>query len=235
MYDSETGLYYLESRYYNPELSRFISADDVLYLGINETLLSYNLFAYCENNPISLYDSDGHAAINVLFAAVGAIAGWALGDYVAKKLGYRSGWKYWAIRSGVVVGGAVIGWFAGSLLTKILSGYLKSNPAMVFKLANRLGKSKFYSALKFLGINPFSLATNSSKFVAIARLLNSKAITLSYEWAIKLYNKAKAFGYSIELDKPHGGYSWHIHINRLSNLHIQITKKAWDYLKKLLG
>ena len=58
-YDQETGLYYLQSRYYDPEIGRFINADDVAYLGVSSTPLGYNLFTYCENNPIDRIDLDG--------------------------------------------------------------------------------------------------------------------------------------------------------------------------------
>lgn len=54
-YDTETGLYYLQSRYYNPEMGRFINADGI----INSGLLSSNLFAYCINNPIAFSDPSG--------------------------------------------------------------------------------------------------------------------------------------------------------------------------------
>lgn len=238
VYDAETNLYYLQSRYYDAEIGRFVNGDDTDFLGATGTLFSYNLFAYCENNPVNMIDLDGHAAINVVFAIVGGIVGWKLGDYVAKKLGYNSGTKYWAIRAGVAVGGAVIGWFSASILTKILAGYLKSNSAVIFKLVSKLGPSKFHSIMKFLGINPFSLAANGSKFIALARLYNSSKITLAYNWAVSLYKKAISLGYKISLDKPHGGYGWHIHLNgdngKLSNIHIQITKAAWDYLSKLI-
>lgn len=66
--------------------------------------------------------------LNIICAAIGGLIGWAFGDYVAKSLGYKSGWKYWAIRAGVVIGGAVIGWFAGSLISSVISKYLVSNP-----------------------------------------------------------------------------------------------------------
>ena len=59
-YDSETGFYYLQSRYYDPEIGRFISMDDVSYLGADGTVLSYNSFAYCGNNPVNLSDLDGN-------------------------------------------------------------------------------------------------------------------------------------------------------------------------------
>ena len=50
-YDSYTDLYYLQSRYYDPETGRFINADDTNYLNATGTVLSCNLFAYCENDP----------------------------------------------------------------------------------------------------------------------------------------------------------------------------------------
>ncbi len=233
-YDVETGFYYVSSRYYDPEVVRFISPDDVDYLGFSGTVLSYNMYAYCENNPVNMIDADGHAAIHFAFAAIGGLAGWKLGDYVAKKLGYRSGKKYWAIRAGVTIGSAVIGWFSARLMTQILTGYLRSNPSLIFKMSSKWGVSKFNSVVSFLGINPFNLSMNSSKFIGIARLYNSKSVTLGYSWAVSLYNKAKSLGFKVMLDKPHGGYGWHIHLSgsngKLSNLHIQISKAAWKYL-----
>ncbi len=50
----------MQSRYYNPELGRFISADDPAYLGANGGISAYNLFAYCGNNPYRItYGSSG--------------------------------------------------------------------------------------------------------------------------------------------------------------------------------
>jgi RHS repeat-associated protein len=59
-FDVETGFYYLNSRYYDPETGRFINADDISYLD-PETLNGLNLFAYCGNNPVMALDPDGHA------------------------------------------------------------------------------------------------------------------------------------------------------------------------------
>ncbi len=58
-YDNETGYYYLQSRYYDPELCRFISADSFEYIDV-DTPMSVNAYAYCENNPINFSDSTGH-------------------------------------------------------------------------------------------------------------------------------------------------------------------------------
>jgi len=57
-YDVETGLYYLQSRYYDPEIGRFINADGQLNLGSH--MLGANLFVYCVNNPVNLIDLDGN-------------------------------------------------------------------------------------------------------------------------------------------------------------------------------
>ena len=55
--DTETGLYYLQSRYYNPGWGRFINAD--AYLSTGQGFNGHNMFAYCGNNPISRYDVGG--------------------------------------------------------------------------------------------------------------------------------------------------------------------------------
>ena len=57
-YDSETGLYYLQSRYYNPQWGRFINAD--AYASTGQGLLGNNMFAYCGNNPVMRQDSEGN-------------------------------------------------------------------------------------------------------------------------------------------------------------------------------
>ena len=57
VYDSETGLYYLQSRYYDPEICRFINADG--YASTGQGLLGGNVFAYCLNNPTYATDRNG--------------------------------------------------------------------------------------------------------------------------------------------------------------------------------
>ena len=58
-YDSETGFYYLQSRYYDPANRRFINADS--YISTNSIdMISYNMFAYCGNNPVIHFDPSGH-------------------------------------------------------------------------------------------------------------------------------------------------------------------------------
>ena len=78
VYDNESSLYYLQSRYYDPALGRFINADSLITTG--DGILGNNMFAYCLNNPIAYYDHSGKDP--VLFAAAGAaVAGGALSLY----------------------------------------------------------------------------------------------------------------------------------------------------------
>ena len=72
-YDSDLYLYYLESRYYDPVACRFISPDDLSYLGANGDLNSYNLYAYCSNDPINYVDPSGHEIIFATLATCGIV------------------------------------------------------------------------------------------------------------------------------------------------------------------
>ena len=81
-YDEETGMYYLKSRYYQPEICRFISADTTDVLEIQEDFDDLNLYTYCNNNPINWEDPDvtnalelGYVALTVLVFTYVYIAG----------------------------------------------------------------------------------------------------------------------------------------------------------------
>ena len=72
-YDTETSLYYLQSRYYDPEVGRFINADAFASTDISSPL-STNMFAYCENNPVTNLDSDGESP-TLAIMAIGGLVG----------------------------------------------------------------------------------------------------------------------------------------------------------------
>ena len=110
-YDEETGLYYLNSRYYDPETGRFISPDSLKYLE-PETCNGLNLYAYCGNNPVMFVDPTGHSLLAFIFAAL-LIAGGITGGIIMGKNAYDSGKNGWetakAAILGVTIGVAVVG------------------------------------------------------------------------------------------------------------------------------
>ena len=64
VYDEATGWYYLQSRYYDPEVGRFLNADALLSTG--QGVLGYNMYAYCLNNPVNMADSNGLCSVFVI-------------------------------------------------------------------------------------------------------------------------------------------------------------------------
>ena len=78
-HDSETGFYYLQSRYYDPAMHRFINADS--YASTGQGFIGTNMFAYCHNSPVAFYDTEGNMATEATIAAtnwwnpIGWIAG----------------------------------------------------------------------------------------------------------------------------------------------------------------
>ena len=60
-YDTDTGLYYLQSRYYNPQWGRFLNADG--YVNANGDLIGFNMYAYCSNSPVFYTDPTGEESI----------------------------------------------------------------------------------------------------------------------------------------------------------------------------
>ena len=73
IYDRDTGLYYLQSRYYDPAIGRFINADGFVTTDVLG-LLSSNMFVYCENNPISRFDPTGETFWDVLDCFMAALS-----------------------------------------------------------------------------------------------------------------------------------------------------------------
>ena len=67
-YDSETGFYYLQSRYYDPETGRFLNADG--YVSTGQGMTGYNMFAYCGNNPVNRFDPNGQGWLSNLWNKV---------------------------------------------------------------------------------------------------------------------------------------------------------------------
>ena len=129
-YDVETGLYYLNSRYYDPEVGRFINADttDVLE-NAQYNINGLNLYAYCDNNPVAGKDDEGDmsfwkklaiaAAVVVAVAVVAAVVAAA-----TAATGGAAGAALCAVTSTFVgaAKGAVIGAVTGAITGAVTEG-----------------------------------------------------------------------------------------------------------------
>ena len=114
-YDKETGLYFLKTRYYDPEICRFINVDDTAYLDA-ESINGLNLYAYCADNPIMNVDPDGTAwwhwllggllvvGLTVLTAGVAGVVAAGVGAAIGVGSALVS-----ATVTGAVIGGLVAG------------------------------------------------------------------------------------------------------------------------------
>ena len=110
-YDTSIGLYYLNSRYYDPETGRFLNEDLVSYLD-PETIGGINPYAYCLNDPVNHIDPGGHFVLSLLIAltVTGAVVGGATAGLIASSNGAQ-GWEL----TGSILGGALFGGLVGAL------------------------------------------------------------------------------------------------------------------------
>ena len=127
-YDIEIGLYYLQSRYYNPTVGRFVNSDAMEYIYYEGQNIGTNVFAYCENDPVNNMDPNGTFtlfACIIIGVIVGAVAG-----AVASKMIYGKVNGWWVL-GGAVIGG-VLGYFGGAFFgaSGIKAGTLASKISM---------------------------------------------------------------------------------------------------------
>ena len=104
-YDTEIGLYFLKTRFYDPQACRFISMDDIAYID-PETIGGVNLYAYCNNNPVMNVDPNGKFFFTFLAAVgIGALFGAVDGGITA----VMSGQDFWTGFAAGAIGGAIGG------------------------------------------------------------------------------------------------------------------------------
>lgn len=116
-YDEETGLYFLKSRYYDPQIGRFINIDSLDYAD-PETINGLNLYAYCNNNPVMYVDPTGHFWFTFLTTVFGAIVG-AIGGLIDYAVNSEGDFSVKELIKGMIAGfaaGATAGFILG--LTK---------------------------------------------------------------------------------------------------------------------
>ena len=122
-YDTETGFYYLQTRYYDPTICRFINADNYELVGLLASTKELNMYAYCGNNPIMNVDASGEGifATILLGALFGAVisGGFAVAGEVATNGLNVEKWNWGQIGLSALGGGV-----AGAISAIPLGGWL---------------------------------------------------------------------------------------------------------------
>ena len=152
-YDTETDLYYLQTRYYDPEVGRFLSQDDVSYLA-PDSINGLNLYAYCGNNPVMATDPTGTFVLTSFLiglgiaAAIGAVIGaasYVVSEVISFTITHTWTWS-WGMFIGSIIGGAIGGALSfaipqlGIMGSSAINGFLSNSIGMIFQ--NILGEEE---------------------------------------------------------------------------------------------
>ena len=205
-YDTELGLYYLNARYYDPNTGRFISADSIEYLGADGSLIGYNLYAYCDNNPVMYTDPSGNLLIStavligaIIGAVVGAGAGFGIAvykDYQDDGVVFNDSVKWYDYMGATLLGGLIgaaigaaigytVGYFAGAtyangLSVKSVSSGVKSFLTQSNKIKHVLGNAGH----KLRGYSTKAMGKLMKQTLARGQLAPYKKVAQSAYWAI---------------------------------------------------
>ena len=144
--DTETGFYSLQSRYYDPEIGRFINADEpeVLFLTGGD-LLGTNLFSYANNNPVMNYDPAGYFSIPTIIA--GAVIGGFFGAAIEIALQIALGKTFsnldWGFIGIEFVCGAITGAIIGCGLPAKSDSIARGVIGLLASLSHSIKNGKF--------------------------------------------------------------------------------------------
>lgn len=145
-YDEESGFYYLNSRYYDPEVGRFVNADE--YTSTGQGVLGNNMYAYAHNNPVNCVDPSGKLGLGATLVLIGAVSGGLIGGAIGA-LGAMSDGNS-AVEG--FVSGAISGAATGALSAAI------SNPILAGVVTGAA------NAIADFGSQVYSAHQNNTKF-----------------------------------------------------------------------
>ena len=233
--DDETGLYYVGSRYYDPVVGRWISADDVAFVGLEKNLQSYNVYGYCLNNPITRFDDNGKwslpnwakIALGVTAIVAGVVVTAVTGGVAAPVL--AASIKIAAVGA---ASGAIFGAGIGAVEHRASTGSWKGAGKSILKGAIDGACDGFMWSGISAGAAATGVALKGYKIKEIGRLKPSGKSGKGY-YGVK-YGKARTRGgnqaiRSIELHSPHAGGKhnvWHWQQNKWNPNTKSITGSA---------
>ena len=157
-YDSETKYYWLNSRFYVPSWRRFLSPDSLDYLD-SENINGLNLYCYCMNDPLNLYDPTGHSAV-LIGLIIGALIGFGTATYIDYQDDgqiFNGSVAWYKYLGAIVLGGAIgagLGAFTGmSFSATIPTGFaLEQTSAGTMALVATGSMTLTVSGAQILGV-----------------------------------------------------------------------------------
>ena len=252
-YDVETGLYYLQTRYYDPEIGRFLNMDSISYAD-PEQFHGLNLYAYCANNPVNYVDPTGHFPILALILGITALAGLGLtigGVASGNNTLTAAGLTMVAIPALISGGMAIAAGIGGATLTGVIGGittvagvgsglFASTEYQQAFTGSNWMldaGMSEgWYNGLMLTTATIATFGTFASSFCynfniksidKIGRLIPSNHPNEGY-WGIRFKNARGALR-SLELQN-HAPHGLHFQLNSWNPMHMSVkTIRRWTW------
>ncbi|MBQ4112102.1 MAG: RHS repeat-associated core domain-containing protein [Clostridia bacterium] len=171
-YDTETQLYYLQSRYYNPAWGRFLNED--AYVNANGDLIGFNMYAYCSNNPIMGCDPTGEIAWHIVIgAAIGGLVSGAstfIGGVITHGMeGKEFTADFWFKLLGATAISTVLGAISGGLAA---SGLVGAGGLMAIDVASSAIESVYDTVVINGSTNAGEIITNTLIDVGISCLFS---------------------------------------------------------------
>lgn len=216
-YDDETGFYYLQSRYYDPSLCRFISADQYELVGmLSQTLGQMNLYAYCNNNPIMYTDESGEGIITALIIGL-IIGGMVVGGVYGGLNSSNTGWG--------LVGDIALGGLKGGLTAAVLALSLYGGGSLIGYGAGLIGSA---FALAGSGMIGSGAAVGVAAVAAGVGVMVSGGV-IANQLGILFSKPSKKSGKEMASDKP----SW---VNKdMFDPNLSAEKNVTDLLNEVRG
>ena len=221
VYDNETGFYYLNSRYYDPENRRFINADttDIL-TATPDSLTDKNLYAYCDNNPVMRKDDGGEFWHIVAGAAIGGLIG-GISSIVGQAVSGRK--INWAEVGISAASGALTGAITaacpgmGAVATGVVHGIVGAGTHVATELVN--GRTPTVAGTLVAGVTSGVLAGGTK---AIGNAISSgkleigriKGVRASEGYPGARYKTNAGPAYSVEFHSSHNGHTPHLQVNK---------------------
>ena len=181
-FDNETGLYYLNSRYYDPQVGRFINADTINYLN-PKNFNGLNLYSYCLNNPVMLSDPmgtsvDWEKVFGWIIVGIGVVALSVItaGSFV---------WALTPVLSSTLTGLGIGGITAMAISIARQGGFSNSNPYQVFSsmvlgsITGAIGGTIGYATSSVAKTIGFEIGTNIAKVIGSSIISSTSTMLLT--------------------------------------------------------